>query len=388
VKRATADAPSRVPPYLTLEAWRGLAALWVVLLHASLREIVEGGPALAAAPIRALILKGQLGVTMFFVISGYCIASAAVSARARPRPLPHFLRARIRRIYPPYYFSLALFVGASYGAAALASGDLSHTIGLGRADALRHGPLYYISTLTLTQSVFNQELVAIIYWSLCYEIAFYGIVALALIATARALGGGQLLYTLDALTIAALVWLNVSPTTLSFPFNLWHQFGLGIFVYHLAATPSGRAPRLLFAIAALLVISLAIVHGEGGDLDHPSPRVQSFVCLAFSLALICLQPIDLRLIRLRLVRFLAWVGGFSYSLYLTHVLVVTGSFQVFRRLPRSLADYPALRVLIQVAASVAFARLFYWLCERPYLNRPAAMKPVAPGQRIGEDLPT
>ena len=90
---ANRDRLVRLPPYQLLEAWRGLAALWVAIFHALLMGILLSGTTPGTDPISALIMKGQLGVTIFFVISGYCIANAAVSARGRPRPLRSFLEA-------------------------------------------------------------------------------------------------------------------------------------------------------------------------------------------------------------------------------------------------------------------------------------------------------
>lgn len=64
--------------YHLLDASRGFAALWVVMLHVSLLGLPQ--------PIYEFSSFGLLGVQMFFVISGYCIANAAlrslVSARS------------------------------------------------------------------------------------------------------------------------------------------------------------------------------------------------------------------------------------------------------------------------------------------------------------------
>ena len=66
--------------YKTLDAWRGIASLWVVMLHACVPAIGTRYFALQLQPIYAFSLLGSLGVQMFFVISGYCIANAASSS--------------------------------------------------------------------------------------------------------------------------------------------------------------------------------------------------------------------------------------------------------------------------------------------------------------------
>ena len=65
-----------------------------------------------------------------------------------------------------------------------------------------------------------------------------------------------------------------------------------------------------------------------------------------------------------LIKLLAAIGLFSYSLYLTHELVVMESYHFgffgFSEL--------ATALLITTPACVAFAWVFFWLAERPYLN--------------------
>jgi peptidoglycan/LPS O-acetylase OafA/YrhL len=67
----------------------------------------------------------------------------------------------------------------------------------------------------------------------------------------------------------------------------------------------------------------------------------------------------------QLVAAAAFVGVFSYSLYLTHELVIMQSWWfITRRLP------PVLNtLLIVVPATVAFAWVFYRFCEKPYMRK-------------------
>jgi peptidoglycan/LPS O-acetylase OafA/YrhL len=52
--------------YKSLDAWRGLTALWVVLFHTS-QGIVLHDPTRKSSPIIAFGLHGDLGVHGFFV---------------------------------------------------------------------------------------------------------------------------------------------------------------------------------------------------------------------------------------------------------------------------------------------------------------------------------
>ena len=80
-----------------LDAFRGLAALAVVIHH------VIGSQ-------NHSFQFGQPAVMVFFVISGYCIASAADACQRRGLGFLQFMWRRVRRIYPPYLLSLVFWI--------------------------------------------------------------------------------------------------------------------------------------------------------------------------------------------------------------------------------------------------------------------------------------
>jgi peptidoglycan/LPS O-acetylase OafA/YrhL len=70
-------------------------------------------------------------------------------------------------------------------------------------------------------------------------------------------------------------------------------------------------------------------------------------------------------ITIRVVAAAAFVGVFSYSLYLTHELVIMQSWSfVIREFPPILNS-----LLIVVPATLAFAWVFYRFCEKPYMRK-------------------
>jgi peptidoglycan/LPS O-acetylase OafA/YrhL len=77
-----------------LDAWRGLAALGVVLYHLGLYHLGLG----------MTFDLGHASVMVFFVISGYCIAASAESCRRNNVGPGGYVWRRVRRIYPPYFF--------------------------------------------------------------------------------------------------------------------------------------------------------------------------------------------------------------------------------------------------------------------------------------------
>jgi peptidoglycan/LPS O-acetylase OafA/YrhL len=96
----------------SLTPLRGIAALFVVMLH-----LTRGG---ADQSVPAFLLRGYLGVDLFFILSGFVLTHIYVRdflAGPSWRDIAAFLWARVARIYPVHVFILAVLVlgGAAQG---------------------------------------------------------------------------------------------------------------------------------------------------------------------------------------------------------------------------------------------------------------------------------
>ena len=107
-----------------LQMLRGLAATLVVLFHLQAAAIAEGHQ----PGILGWFEGGEVGVDVFFVLSGFVIVHAA---RGRQHlGAGWFLRQRFWRIVPPYWAVLALTLVAMAGLAVM-RGDWAEWPGLG-----------------------------------------------------------------------------------------------------------------------------------------------------------------------------------------------------------------------------------------------------------------
>ena len=82
----------------------------------------------------------------------------------------------------------------------------------------------------MLQHVSHVKPLLAVFWSLCYEAAFYVLVAATLLA---AVACRRVLLVLDlchALTILCSLALIAVPNHIPFPLDLWPQFGLGAIV--------------------------------------------------------------------------------------------------------------------------------------------------------------
>lgn len=352
--------------YKTLDMWRGLAARLVVMGHASL-IITSRHPALRSSGVYRMGSFGYLGVQLFFVISGYCIANSACSALGREHGWWSFIRARLRRIYPPCWFSLMLVAASALVAAALVSSGVLHASTLADRDILHQSALFYVSNLTLTQPLFRQPYLSGVFWTLCYEIAFYVIVSLPLIRGGRIRKEQSLLTILHIVTALSLLLLILTPDLRFYPLDLWPQFGLGVMAYGLIMHPQQVRPKLWMLTAAVEVVVFVSIRDFGsGPVGAPS-RATFLVSLIFAFMMILLRRHDAQIGDIGFVKWMSTVGTFSYSLYLTHFLTI-GIVSQALKISRLPLQYHFLDALVSVLAAVAFARLFYQFCERPFLK--------------------
>jgi len=94
-----ADDPIR---YKLLNAFRGMAILWIVCFHLLCSACENYG-----FIINAVIKHGYLGVSVFFVLSGYGIAASTSIATGYHHP-HRFLMRRLKKIYFCYWWSLLI----------------------------------------------------------------------------------------------------------------------------------------------------------------------------------------------------------------------------------------------------------------------------------------
>jgi exopolysaccharide production protein ExoZ len=313
----------KIPPYLLLDAWRGIAALWVVMVHACLAFLANNDNGrFVSLPLYAVSIWGQLGVTMFFIISGYCITGAAYGALASGRSAGRYGLDRIRRIYPPYLAACvaALALGLLTGLA-----QNHHLLPPSNHPAVyNHAllePRFWVANLLIMQAQFGQPTLIFVAWSLTYEIVFYALIFVLLVlarAFARHPSDSMRIPVFQmgiaGLTFASLAWLVISPENCPFPLDRWYQFGLGalLFLVFTAETAfTARIARGQLVFAGILTLAFAIRHDLSSStgvlvghfvFGHPSTRLQAATCLIFILALLALRPIDAHLAHRRALR--------------------------------------------------------------------------------------
>jgi peptidoglycan/LPS O-acetylase OafA/YrhL len=310
---------------------RGLASVWVVIFH--LNEPI---------PFQSTLWQqfcklGWLGVPVFFVISGWCMAMIS----AQNPDWWRFALSRLTRIFIPYWTSI-IVVGAVIGIRLIAKGVNDVTL-------LPHSFVEIAATVALaTSPATTVETINWVYWSLTYEVTFYIMVAAGM-AVRRPAAVLLLLLPLSILTGVndVVEWDFVKPL-------FWtDQFPLFCFGYFTKSVIETR--KFGFATAALLSGSLAWCVLR--------PEEAAFGTMT---SLILASDKFFHRVPQHLRVFLDALGRWSYSLYLIHVPVgvyVIGFFRNTQVLANPL--FHLLFDLFNLSVCIGCAALFHRWIEIP-----------------------
>ena len=371
----------------SIDALRGIAALGVVLHH-TLEHPATGVPGSWSKWLLYLVQLcssfGYIGVFLFFVISGFCIhlqwAKARAAGQVAEIRFGPFWKRRIRRLYPPYIIALAAYLVI----AALTSGiNLSHFFFY---DVIMHLLMLHNLDPKTCYSVNG------VFWTLAIEEQLYLAYFLLLFLRTRWGWGPTLVICLLArlgwVALSHIIWLTSGvgvpiPEAAASHWFTWALGAVGVeAIFGLVQLP--RWCRNLWLASTLIIGASAVtlllpsipkdtlMHNLGWFLIHPAWGLGFFILV--NRTVLAERKWISKSSLPGLVSVFATLGIFSYSIYLTHELVIMQSWQfVNTTLPGILNSF-----LIVVPATIAFAWIFFWFCEKPFLARRARVSSLAP----------
>lgn len=388
----------------SIDALRGVAALGVVLYHAVWQagNVVPNN--LFRWPVKLLQFVssfGYIGVFLFFVISGFCIhlqwAKSRANGQTQSIRFGSFWRRRFRRLYPPYLIAFALFMLM----AALTTGiNVTHFFVY---DVVMHLLMLHNLDPNTCYSING------VFWTLAIEEQLYLAYFLLLFLRTRWGWGPALLICAAArpawFMFSHAAWVTTG-TGIPVPeaaASHWFTWALGALAveaaFGLVKLPKwcgniwlgGGAIVLASATSIILPVTQkdTLPHDLAWLLMHPAWGVGFFILVNRAVQaeqgwlLTLNKPRLVTRAALRVVAAAAFVGVFSYSLYLTHELVIMQSWWfITNRLPPILNT-----LLIVVPATVAFAWVFYRFCEKPFMRKVAKKVERVEEQRAEELVP-
>jgi peptidoglycan/LPS O-acetylase OafA/YrhL len=354
MRQHAAGRPEALPALTSL---RFLAALAVALFHVPF--------VLPQSVGRTVLAEGALGVSFFFVLSGFILK------HVHPGPgldLPGFYRRRAARVLPLHWLTLAAWTLLFFGGW---GNTLQEKVNSGVANLLGIHALFSGPVFTLGYNAVS--------WSISVELVFYALFPLLL-------PRGRALAVLAALVAAFLALTPGAARAIeaAFPnFFYFHplprllEFTAGMALHGVwRRWRPGFVPAGLAQAASLLALPLAV----GASAGLP-PHLRNLALLLPFAGVILAFAWDGALSRP-----LAWPGAVllgeaSFALYLTHHML-------FRWLDPHLAGLAqgSAALALALAAAVALSLLVHLAFERPVRRRllavPAAV-PSAPPRRAG-----
>jgi peptidoglycan/LPS O-acetylase OafA/YrhL len=374
--------PTKAPRYQSLDMWRGLACLLMVVFHATMQVTAayqnyapsDGLVERSGQKLVMVTARTWVGVPIFFVISGYCIMATLDSARRKQRGLGDYILRRVRRIYPAYWIGLAIAVAA-----------ITITESLGYTGMFSEGrftiPLpwqmswqQWLGNLTLTETwrpLVSDAPMALLLpntWTLCYEEQFYLLAGLLLWFMPRHIFTGMAVFTILAMVVRVVAHRLGVELFGTFLDGRWLILAVGIMVYYRVNYASRTVGHL---IHALLLLGLLTSHlGPARMLDwEPTKDLERFIAFGFGLTISLLHSWDRVIMRHWIAQGLSYCGSFSYSIYLMHPLVTKAiSYSFFRQ--GYVSPWFTLLLIVPTCliVSLLVSRLFYHLVERRFTN--------------------
>lgn len=314
-----------------IQSLRAIAAALVVFQHVTYYVVTSMG--VDFSPYLE-IDYGRLGVSLFFVISGFVMIGCLNQGNK-------FLLNRALRIYPAFWAAIGLS-------------------GLLLLNSTLDWRFDWKST-TLIPTTDGNGSYRIPYWTLMFEVAFYGVIYLWIVAGGKRNSIKYLCVGWLAVIVAVNKYVAVpimlpGALVLFSYYNIYFIFGMLIGLYHedLIKVPS-------VALALVGVGGWAV--GENNSLLAP---IAGNVIMAVSFAsTVCLS------LRVLKIKWLEALGNLSYGVYLLHVPVALATIDFLRdHLPTlRLSLLWLVTILVALVVSGVFGLGEHWFHARVVKRR-------------------
>ena len=329
----------------SIQFLRGIAAFMVLLSHSILAKNFPD-----TFYIKQACIYGHFGVSVFFIISGFIIPYSMFSKDYRISDIKSFFLKRLLRIEPPYIVSIALVLLLNWSNT-WSPWYKGPAFTIDWMNVLGH--LGYVNAFT------HQPWLNDAYWTLAIEFEYYIILAFTYPLITHK--NKAVMFT----TYFALLAATFIPDDGQNIFSHLPLFlsGIALFLY--------RCKRIsVYEFFFMTLCALAVLLRLG--LPVFGIAIATLLCIHF------IKNVP---------KAFLFLGTVSYSLYLTHNVVVNRLWGLFDRYAGGIGLW--VRWILCLALCVLIAYIYYLMVEKPFLKLSKRLLFVHPGtkNKVVQDVP-
>ena len=354
----------------------GLRAIAILLVFASHSDLVE---------------FGWVGVQLFFVLSGFLITGILLDMKdslPAGKYFTKFYGRRFLRIFPLYYFYLALMAVVAYWliAADFRPGPMKIFL-----DQVWYAVLY-VYDFFYRAPWFEPSQFLDHFWSLSVEEQFYIVWPLLLLVVAQRdlkklfisfiVMGPVFRFLLYIFYLeGSEIWFFREPFALviyTLPFSHVDAFVMGAYISRYSIPDARRQLLLLaFLVPALGFVTTYVQTGSIGSLSALGYDLvlgvsyqfiwsYALINYFFALLIYCVVHENV-LIRFLELPWLRYLGKISYGMYVYHLAIIWFVDRFFEERMPNRSMY-LLEIAVALSITILASTLSYYLLERPILN--------------------
>jgi exopolysaccharide production protein ExoZ len=296
---------------LPMEGVRGFAVFLVFLVHyVSLAEPWVNQASLTYSVLTQLHNIGNIGVDLFFVLSGYLIYGMLIRKK---QSFPRYIFRRARRIYPVFTIVFLIYICLSIlfpERSKIPSGE--------------EGVFYLFQNFLLLPGIFDVDPMITVAWSLSYEVFYYlAIPVLIELFRMRSWTPKFRLAFIALITILLFVYFSnygghIRLLMFLSGILLFDTIDSGV----IPRTPTTGLPCILFAIGSIALLEEINANGWWNYLI--------LYCLFYLFLLECFTRDNLTS-KVFSFTYIRWLGNMSYSYYLLHGLTLQFVFMLLQK---------------------------------------------------------
>ena len=340
----------------TMEGLRGLAIFLVFWVHyiTLVTPWIAGRPTLLSLGQIAHGM-GNIGVDLFFVLSGYLIYGSLI---ARRQNFWRYMARRIQRIYPTFLVVFVIYLWLSLvwpSQSKLPHGFVS-------------GFVYLIQNFLLLPGICSIQPMITVAWSLSYEVFFYLTIPMVIAVLDLRQHSSQ--WRIALFSMVAIVGLLAS-AALGGPVRML-MFLSGVLLYEVVQFRKNMTVSSTGGMVALVLGLCFTIVSVPGNVGGAQLTAVLFVTF-FLLCLACFTDGSNRLPRLLCWTPLRWLGNMSYSYYLLHGLALKAAFAVMGVLVPATGQEALLAwtmLPVMFAWTLIASALLFVFVERPFSLMP------------------